>query len=164
MGSAARIVLRFPRPIWEDREDLIDASFLHSEESWMPTWWTTLPVRSPVITGWSGGPRAEAAHADPADWVAGALASLARLLGSTADSLAGEVETWHAHNWSTDRFARGAYSYVRVGGLPAQERFGEPAENTLYFAGEATDASGHCGTVHGAIASGERAARLILYH
>jgi glycine/D-amino acid oxidase-like deaminating enzyme len=164
MGSAARIVLRFRRPVWEHREDLVDASFLHSEEPWMPTWWTTMPVRSPVITGWSGGPAAEAAHADPAQWVASALASLGRLLGASADSLAGELESWHAHNWSVDPFTRGAYSYVRVGGLPAQERFGEPIENTLYFAGEATNSDGHCGTVHGAMASGERAARLIGYH
>jgi monoamine oxidase len=75
-----------------------------------------------------------------------------------------ELVGWHAHNWSADPYARGAYSYVRVGGLAAQERFGDPVEDTLYFAGEAVNAEGHCGTVHGAIASGERAARRIVYH
>jgi len=35
-------------------------------------------------------------------------------------------------------------------------------ENTLFFAGEATDATGHNGTVHGAIASGRRVVREIL--
>jgi monoamine oxidase len=164
MGSAARIVLRFRRPVWEDREPLRDASFLHSEESWMPTWWTALPVRAPMITGWSGGPHAERAPLDPADWLSGALETLGRLLGSTADSLAGDLETWHAHNWSTDPFACGAYSYVKVGGVSAQEHFGDAVENTLYFAGEAANAEGHCGTVHGAMASGERAAQLIVYH
>jgi monoamine oxidase len=117
-----------------------------------------------VITGWSGGPRAEAAAADPAEWVAGALSTLGRLLGASGDSLAAELESWHAHNWSADPFARGAYSYVRVGGLPAQERFADPVEHTLYFAGEAANCEGHYGTVHGAMASGERAARLIVYH
>jgi len=32
----------------------------------------------------------------------------------------------------------------------------------LFFAGEHTDTTGHNGTVHGAIASGQRAAREIL--
>ncbi len=40
----------------------------------------------------------------------------------------------------------------------AQEALASPIENTLFFAGEATDISGHNGTVHGAIASGRRAA------
>jgi len=163
MGRAARIVLRFQRPVWDYPEEFRDAGFLHSDEPWMPTWWTALPDRAPVITGWSAGPRGEAAPADPADWVDGALATLGRLLGLTSDSLASELESWHAHNWSYDPFARGAYSYVRVGGLQAQEAFGEPIEKTLYFAGEATNSEVHCGTVHGAMATGERAARLIVY-
>jgi monoamine oxidase len=38
-----------------------------------------------------------------------------------------------------------------------------PIDNTLFFAGEATDTTGHNGTVHGAIASGRRAAKEILH-
>jgi len=34
----------------------------------------------------------------------------------------------------------------------------EPVQDTLYFAGEHTDVSGHWGTVHGALRSGLRAA------
>lgn len=34
-------------------------------------------------------------------------------------------------------------------------------DHTLYFAGEATNTEGHCGTVHGTIATGVRAAREI---
>ena len=37
-----------------------------------------------------------------------------------------------------------------------------PADNTLFFAGEHTDTTGHWGTVHAAIRSGQRAARQIL--
>lgn len=39
---------------------------------------------------------------------------------------------------------------------------GRQIESTLFFAGEATDTGGHNGTVHGAIASGKRAAVEIL--
>ncbi len=163
MGHAIRLVLRFRRPLWEDAEPLRDAGFAHTGSAFMPTWWTTLPVRSPVITGWTGGPAAERAPADPRDWVEGALHSLGRMLGAEPATLARELVTWHAHHWSADPWARGAYSYVRSGGVPAQQRFAEPVEDTLYFAGEATRAEGDSGTVHGAMASGERAAQRIVY-
>jgi monoamine oxidase len=77
-----------------------------------------------------------------------------------------DAETWldaaHFHDWQTDPFARGAYSYAKVGADGAQEALAAPIENTLFFAGEATDTSGHNGTVHGAIASGYRAAQEII--
>lgn len=164
MGAAVRIVLRFRRAFWEDRREHRDSVFLEADDPWMSVWWTALPVHAPVLTGWCGGPRAEAAPADPEEWVPLTLDSLARLTGVSAATLARDLESWHAHNWSTDPWSRGAYSYVRVGGGPAHERFGEPVEDTLYFAGEAVSSGGHIGTVHGAIASGERAARLIVYH
>ena len=58
-----------------------------------------------------------------------------------------------------DPFARGAYSYVAVGGVEAPAELGRPLGATLFFAGEATDGRGDSGTVHGAIESGWRAAR-----
>jgi monoamine oxidase len=38
----------------------------------------------------------------------------------------------------------------------------KPVDNTLYFAGEHTDTTGHWGTVHGALRSGLRATQQIL--
>jgi monoamine oxidase len=49
-----------------------------------------------------------------------------------------------------------------VGADGAQQALAAPVENTLFFAGEATDTTGNNGTVHGAIASGQRAAREII--
>jgi len=49
-----------------------------------------------------------------------------------------------------------------VGGDGAEAALAKPLDNTLFFAGEATDITGHNGTVHGAIASGKRAAAEIL--
>ena len=140
---------------------MANAAWLQSEDPFIGIWWSSLPVRAPVIVAWCGGPRAEAAPPDPAAWVPLALDALARLTGLPAEMLAGELQSWHAHNWSADPYSKGAYSYVRVGGVPAHQRFGDPVEDTLYFAGEAVNAEGHIGTVHGAIASGERAASLL---
>jgi monoamine oxidase len=72
------------------------------------------------------------------------------------------VESWHFHDWSTDPFARCAYSYPAVGGIEAARDLAQPLADTLFFAGEATDFGGHNGTVHGAIESGLRAAQEIL--
>ena len=78
------------------------------------------------------------------------------------DDLARLLEAEYFHDWQSDPFSRGAYSYGRVGADGAQEALASPVENTLFFAGEATDTTGHNGTVHGAIASGIRAAHEII--
>jgi len=51
---------------------------------------------------------------------------------------------------------------VTVGASDGPRAFAEPVRGTLFFAGEATDATGHSATVHGAIASGRRAAGEVL--
>jgi monoamine oxidase len=51
-----------------------------------------------------------------------------------------------------------AYSYALADSNKAARRLAAPVGNTLFFAGEATDCSGHNGTVRGAIASGQRSA------
>ncbi len=49
-----------------------------------------------------------------------------------------------------------------VGAVDASTKMSQPVENTLFFAGEHTDTTGHWGTVHGAIRSGMRAASQLL--
>lgn len=63
-------------------------------------------------------------------------------------------------DWQHDPFSRGAYSYVAVGNAAAPHRLADAVENTLFFAGEATDERQE-GTVAGALASGYRAAEEI---
>ena len=65
------------------------------------------------------------------------------------------------HDWQADPYARGGSSYVNVDGTGARDELAAPLEDTLYFAGEATDVE-HSGTVGGALSSGVRAAREIL--
>ena len=69
---------------------------------------------------------------------------------------------FHTHDWTADPCTRGAYSWVPVGGLQASREMSEPIEDTLFFAGEHTDVSGHWGTVHAALRSGLRAASQVL--
>jgi monoamine oxidase len=130
-----------------------------SREKLFPTWWTTYPVLAPVLTGWSAGPAGEALRDSARPEVIGAaLRSLSRVLKREIPTPAAV----HFHDWHGDPFFRGAYSYTPVKTRDARRTLATPVDDTLFFAGEATETGGHEGTAHGALASGQRAARQIL--
>ncbi|HSS38780.1 MAG TPA: FAD-dependent oxidoreductase, partial [Polyangia bacterium] len=87
-----------------------------------------------------------------------ALRGLASGLGLPARAVAAALEDARVFDWANDPFARGAYSWVPVGALDAPAALAMPAGDCLHFAGEATDVGGDPGTVHGALATGARAA------
>jgi monoamine oxidase len=87
---------------------------------------------------------------------------LAKLFQLDVAELRQELLSWHTHDWQSDPWSQGAYSYVLAGGLPQLPRLAEPVEDTLFFAGEHTDQEGHWGTVHAALCSGLRAAAQVL--
>lgn len=137
-------------------------SFLFSDDEVLSFWWTRYPLLTPTLTGWVGGPRAARLAAYSDDAIAGqTLDALARVLNVERRLLEARLDSWHLHNWSADPFSRGAYTFIRAGGMSAPDQLAEPVQGTLFFAGEATDA-GHTGTVHAALASGYRAARALL--
>ncbi len=154
-GQAYRITFLFRDAFWETNGKLKGAGFLISREKVFPTWWTTHPIISPVLTGWTAGSAADRLEGlDRPAMVGEALTSLARILKQKVP----EPEAVYFHDWHADPFFRGAYSYVPAGGLPARETLAKPLAGTLFFAGEATNLTGHGSTVHGAIESGFRAA------
>ena len=127
-----------------------------------PTFWTTLPVRTPLLVAWAGGPRAaRMSKATKSEVIEHAFASFVSLFGERMDLAESLAGAW-VHGWLRDPFARGAYSHVLVGGDDAVDRLAKPLGGTLFFAGEATDTGGEAGTVAGALQSGERAAREVL--
>jgi monoamine oxidase len=170
MGKVIRVVLRFRQRFWdtisppgEPSKTLSNMSFLFSQDEWFPTWWTTMPQKLPIITGWGPFRSAERLSGHSHSFVMQhSLQTLGLLLGIHATKLESWLEAAYFHDWQSDPFSRGAYSYGRVGSDGAQQSLAAPIEKTLFFAGEATDTSGHNGTVHGAIASGYRAAKEIL--
>jgi monoamine oxidase len=90
------------------------------------------------------------------------VAALAAALDVDVGRLRQDVRGGFSHDWLADPFARGAYSYAGVGGSEAGDELAVPIDGTIFFAGEATESNGDNGTVHGAIASGRRAARRAL--
>jgi monoamine oxidase len=161
MGRVERWVLRFREPFWEEGAGG-DYGFFHEwRGAAFPTWWSAAPTQVPMITGWAGGPAADALAMLPRKTILDrALESLKSLFGLPVAKLRGLLVGWHSHEWSADPYSRGAYSYVGVGGAHAPRELARPIAGTLYFAGEATEPDEN-GTVPGAIASGRRAAQLI---
>ena len=165
-GSALKVILRLRTPFWGqlERGRYRRAGFFQVPDALFPTFWTPYPAPAPVLVAWAGGPRAQRlAGSDPATLVRHAAESLQALFGSAVDVDA-QLQGGYVHDWQTDPFARGAYSYVQVGGDGARRALAEPLRDTLYFAGEATDYTGECATVAGALQSGVRAARELLRH
>jgi len=159
-----KVMMRFHTAFWEtlDGGRYEDAAFLRSFDTPFPSFWTALPVRTPLLVAWAGGPRAERlSGAAPRDVIRQATASLEAIFGRRA-RVAQRLEAAWFHDWQTDPFARGAYSYVTVGGAGARKALAAPLQDTLFFAGEASDFEGEHGTVAGALRSGTRAARQAL--
>ncbi len=169
MGQTIRVSLIFRERWWEQEAvggcepgALRDLGFVFSHQEWFPTWWTRI-TSAPMLTGWAASRRGERLSGRP-DWFIRdkALESLTSIFAVPRFRLEAMLESWHVHDWHSDPYARGSYSYVGVGGDGAQSALAESVADTLFFAGEATNDAGHHGTVHGAIATGERAARQIL--
>lgn len=153
-GPVIRVAMRFHQPFWEKRAPQV--AFFHSPGAPFPTFWTPLPMRAPLLTAWAGGPKAaRLTGSSPAKLIDAALASVESAFGK---GIRAEFAAAYAQDWMQDPHARGGYSYVLVGGEGAREELAAPLDDTLFFAGEATD-SEEAGTVAGALRSGIRAAR-----
>lgn len=169
VGNVVKINLLFGERFWEtvkfwDEDakavDFHDAGFYHYPSASLPTWWTQLPIRAPLLVGWTGGPNADRMIDAGATMLDQAIESVSRIFNLSRDEILAQLHTASAHDWRHDPFALGAYAYVPVNGLELQKILAQPLAGKLFFAGEATSI-GHIGTVHGAIQSGQRAAREI---
>jgi monoamine oxidase len=164
VGPVIKVILRFRSAFWEELDEgrYRRAAFLLAPGRAFPTFWTTLPLRAPLLIAWTAGPNAaRLAGADRAELVRLALDSLQIIFGKRV-ALRRQLEDAYLHDWQADPFACGAYSYVTAGATDARKALARPLQRTLFFAGEAADTQGESGTVAGALQSGQRAARQVL--
>lgn len=171
MGAVTRLTLRLREPFWTTErfirrtksQDLDRLAFIQSSDPDFPVWWTAYPVSAPMLIAWTGSTRggelASLEEEELIDRAVGALGRQFRLARREARRMVTAVWT---HNWVNDPYSRGAYSYMVVGGSDSPGKLARPVKGTLFFAGEASDTDGRTGTVHGAIASGRRAAKQAL--
>jgi monoamine oxidase len=164
MGHVVRLSLHFRKPFWKERAPGL--GFLFDEDAHdngFSVYWTGPDERTAVITAWTSGRRAEGLLTCSAEELTTiAIDSLAAMFALEPKELRQQLISTHYYDWARDPYSLGAYSYVLVGGTEAQSELAKPLENTLFFAGEHTTDNGFHATVHGAIATGLRAAREVL--
>lgn len=91
----------------------------------------------PILLALIVGEAAQAAESQPDSDVIGHVVQLLRKLFGT--EAVAEPITAKVTHWGSDRFSRGAYSYVAVGATGKDyDLMAAPVERTLFFAGEAT--------------------------
>lgn len=157
MGKILKMVLRFKTSFWPD------TAFFVTDPPDVQTWWTQSPDRTPLLTAWISGDLAQHWFGlNKEELTNNVLASLANTLNTRSDDVKAQLVEVHYHNWVTDPYAQGVYSYLWAGGMHAPEMLAKPVARTLFFAGEATETGGHTGTVHGALMTGKRAAKEII--
>jgi monoamine oxidase len=167
MGTVIKVVLRLRQPVGTGVFEPLgrDMSFVHLGRAPVPTWWVPRPFPPTMLVGWIAGRQANAfaARFGTAEGrLRAAVGGLARAVGASPGAVTAAIEDARVFDWGADPFARGAYSWVPVGATDAPAALGVPVGGRLFFAGEATDTAGDTGTVHGAMATGLRAAAEIL--
>jgi monoamine oxidase len=166
MGTVVRVSFRFRRNWWAERlrpKGNESLGFLFSNDPEIPVWWTGEPEEGHILTGWAGGAQAEKNAGQGTDrLISAATRSLARIFKVGRSLIENEIENVFTHDWQRDELTLGSYSYILTGGAGAPEVLARPVAETLFFAGEATNSEGHWATVHGAIATGKRAAQEVI--
>jgi monoamine oxidase len=151
MGPVVKVVLEFRTCFWNE------AFFETPPDCLFPTLWSRRPQETPLLVAWAGGDAAlRASRGDP---LASAIKTCKRVFSHI--DVDREMVAAYYHDWQSDAFAYGAYSYLRVDGGDARMRLTQPLDGALYFAGEAT-CSDDAGTVESALQSGYNAARAVL--
>ncbi len=158
MGEVVRVTLEFRSAFWSEQAPGLGFLFAADEQDF-PVFWTAPDAKTPMITAWASGRNADRLiELSPAQIGERAIEALGRIFARSPEELRAALVSAHYHDWARDPYALGAYSYPLVGGLEAAAELAKPLEETLFFAGEHTESAGHHATVHGAMATGERAA------
>jgi monoamine oxidase len=159
-GSAIKFLLHFKKEFWQNEKKNI-SMFLSDQQ--IPVWWTQLPEKNKVLTGWLGGPGAEKLSAGTDDEILqSALKSLSVVFDIGVKDLSKQLISVHIFKWQKEKFSNGAYAYPLVKSKDAIKKLKKPIKETLFFAGEALYTGNAPGTVEAALVSGKEIASKIL--
>ncbi len=155
LGLADKLFLRVDTP-----EDLpAETRLLGSPDRTATGSYHLRPFGRPLIEGYFGGRLARDLERDgEAAFVSFAREELANVLGH---AMRERLHLVAVSAWGLDPFARGSYSYARVGQVDARAVLARPVDERLFFAGEACSAYDFS-TAHGAYATGIAAAEAVL--
>ncbi len=151
-GVLSKSFFRFNRRTWTAENAFYQ--FIGSDSRQWAQWFTLPSAAGPIVLAFNGGEIGRSVESSsPTDLMASAAPVARQLFGDDISLV--EVRT---SSWTTDPYARGAYSFHPPGsGLEDRRRLQEPISDRLYLAGEAVGTN-NPGTVHGALLSGRYAA------
>ncbi len=161
MGYAIRMTLEFREEFWKTHNRLQDRAMIFDSHSTAQfrVWWN----QGRLMTGWTGGESAKKLKDLSLSQLREiGIETMSRFFQLPPQKVNDLLVKVHYHDWFHDPYFRGAYVYPLVDGALAPENLAAPVENTLFFAGEATQSGGFSGTVNGALLSGIRSAQEIL--
>lgn len=157
-GGVIKFFFEFRKPFWEEiSRPLKDLAFVFSDAE-IPTWWSQRPDRTPMLTGWLGGPSTFQLSPDREVLFEKAVSSLEYIFNCPASEVKSQTEEWQVSNWVKDPFSLGAYAYPMIGTAKARAFLNTPIKNTVYFAGEALYEGAAMGTVESALVNGKEVA------
>ena len=159
MGLLNKCWLRFDRVAWPGDVDWIE--WLGPKPGYWSQWISLARVAgAPVLLAFHAADAARSLEPlSDVEMATEAHRALQSMFGADFPAPIGIQVT----RWSLDPFAHGAYSFNAVGTTPATRKAlaGSDWNGRIVFAGEACAAL-HFGTAHGAVLSGEIAARTIM--
>lgn len=154
-GRFVKVGLRLDAPLRETPEYVFDIAAARRGEAFG----IHLDRRLPLATVIFAGSHAEAVCREGAAALeAAGRQALAAALGTATG---GRIRAATSTDWSADPLSGGAYTVLRVGASGARERYAEPIDDRLFFAGDSAGGP-YAITVMGARLSGEAAAAAIL--
>lgn len=151
MGVYNKAVFLFPQQFWGDVGVITQ---MGTERGLWSNWYAlSRYTQQPVLCALNGGtPARLLEQMSDQNIVADALRHLRSMYGAQVPEPVGVRIT----RWQSDPFARGSYSFPKVGSQPSdRDTLAAPVGQSLLFAGEASNSS-YSGTVHGAVLSGWR--------
>ena len=158
MGVLNKVYFQFSEVFWDEDSDLI-GYIAENKGEWAEFLNIYKYTGEPILLGFNAGSFGlEIESWSDSEIIESGMAVLRTIYGDDIpDPLAFLIT-----RWGSDSFAHGSYSSIAPGGTPEDyDAMAETVEDRLFFAGEATSRD-HPGTVHGALASGYRAAEAIM--
>ncbi|RQW28502.1 NAD(P)/FAD-dependent oxidoreductase [Rhodobacteraceae bacterium CH30] len=158
MGHYNKCYLRFTKAFWPADKDWLEYITPGQRRGQWTEWLSLARVSGkPVLLGFNAADYGLAVEKlSDAQIIAGAVSTLRTMFGGQVpDPIDAQLT-----RWSSDPFARGAYSFNKAGSTPGNRDQLAASSGRIHFAGEATHRD-HYATVHGAWLSGQRAAKEI---
>jgi monoamine oxidase len=165
-GSVIKFLLEFDKAFWLDKDFLktrnIAPPLYIFTDAKIATWWTQYPSKTPLLTGWIGGPPAfEMKDYSERRFKNLLIESLASVFFLPKPEIEKRLINYKVMNWSKEPYILGGYSYATLQTEKARQFLNQPCENTFYYAGEYLPENSSS-TVDAALQSGIQAASQIL--